>query len=1131
MHKIKKISLGVLWGAVSFTILYYAALISLPNIIDLNKYKDEFANQIEKQTGFKVSCENIEFKRTLTPCLKIHMYHTLVLYPDNQEFLKLKDSELKVKILPLILRKVVIKDAKFTRPIINMTLYKDFSTSFEKYLDTPENIKTNGFVLNGVITDTLCERYKLKIKDETTDKIFYLEGDELYLKNVKLNDSANFVLKGSLFEGEKEYLKYDLDVVAPLNARKEQFTLSPFKTIMESDIKGFVQGKIQTDKNNNVNGNLKIDDLSLKLDDVLLSNNSVNLLFKGKEAVIDAVLHTSNTDSAVVHGAFNYGNKKYIELTTKAKNVNLSNLYKIVSVISQSLNIPNQIKDLKVKGLLDADFSLSSDLKKLKSNGSAKIINARLSHVSLPYSAESINADVDLNNNKIVIKKAQALVNTTPISITGSINEDVSVLLKVSSENLNLKNLIKIFGIEKNIPVSVKKGQLSFNADINGHINKNLVVDADALITDLSFVDNKYNVPVSISLSKFNLNFDKNSYNGEILCENVKSLIEKTPVDFENLKLFFDKNKITIPNSTLKLVDSYLTLNGSVNEYLKKPVANFDFSGNIKASNIANIVKPFVNEPYKAQGFIKTQGKFSFADENANIKMQMFADENNYLSYLVIKELLNKPSVVSADVDINGSQLDISNISLVENQGNKNNVLTISGQLENKPETSFKNLKINIPSSLTASTNFLGGEEFSLNGNLILNGIINKPVITGDVKVFYYNLKKYLTAIKNADISFSKDNLRIIAPDVQINNSKLNLIADVVPVVGDSIIVNNMQLNSVNLDFNSLYSVIEKERNPFAKSLFTVKKGIATVNKLQILDLKAQDISSDFSLENNILKLENIDAKAYSGQIAGKINYDIPHSQIEVNLDGKNVAMKESLYDLCKFQDNISGTADFSSAISFIVGDYTNAIKSLNGKIDFHSINGKMGSLGKFEYYLSAQNILYHGLLNTTLNRIADVLTKDKTAHYRFADGSVLFQNGYMITSSIKTTGSDMSLYVTGRHNLLTNQVNIDIYGRISDEIRNKLGSFGDVSISDFLSSSNGKKANNILLVNKSVVDRIPNLYNQTEGKTNTFRVNIYGDINSINAINSFMWILPKEEILKQQQEKLPDFSDMTQEL
>ena len=97
-----------------------------------------------------------------------------------------------------------------------------------------------------------------------------------------------------MFENKKEYLKYDLDVVAPLNAKTNQFTFSPFKTILESDIKGFVQGILQTDKNNNINGNLKIDDLSLKLDDVWLSGNSIDVLFKGQEATINATIHIKN---------------------------------------------------------------------------------------------------------------------------------------------------------------------------------------------------------------------------------------------------------------------------------------------------------------------------------------------------------------------------------------------------------------------------------------------------------------------------------------------------------------------------------------------------------------------------------------------------------------------------------------------------------------------------------------------------------------------------------------------------------------------------------------------------------------------------------------------------------------------
>ena len=41
----------------------------------------------------------------------VHLYY-FYFFVHNQEFLKLKDTELKVKILPLLLKRIVIKDAK-----------------------------------------------------------------------------------------------------------------------------------------------------------------------------------------------------------------------------------------------------------------------------------------------------------------------------------------------------------------------------------------------------------------------------------------------------------------------------------------------------------------------------------------------------------------------------------------------------------------------------------------------------------------------------------------------------------------------------------------------------------------------------------------------------------------------------------------------------------------------------------------------------------------------------------------------------------------------------------------------------------------------------------------------------------
>lgn len=1123
MKKYQKISLGVLSGAVSFVALYYGVLFVLPDVVDLNKYKNDYAAAIEAQSGFKFSCENIELKRSLTPYLKINMYHTLILYPNDEVFLKLKESELKVKLLPLLFKKIVIKDAKLTRPIINITLYEDFSTSLERYFDANKNISTNGFVINSVIKDTLCERYKLKVDDKSTGKLFHLEGDELLLKDVRLNDKAHFVLKGALFEGENEHLKYNLDIVAPLNS-KSQFTFSPFKTIYDSDIKGEIEGKLAIDKNNTINGYLNVDKVSLKIDDVVLEENSIDLIFSGQEAEINSVLHTSKTDSATLTGKLAYGKKKAVELKAKAKNVNLSNLFKIVCAITQTLNIPNKLKDIKISGLVDADFSINSDFQKLKSNGSAKIINAKIVHNSLPYEVSKINSNVNFNNNKIVIEQAQALVNSTPVNLSGVINEDVSLQLKASFEKLNLKNIVSLFKIE--LPANVQQGKISLTSDITGVLNKSLSAKADVNISDLAFLDKTYNLPVSVKSVDMKLDTDGKKYVGEVVCADLKSSINKKPLSAESFKAFFDEKKITVPENTVKLLSSPLNIQGSISQQN----VNLNFDGDILASDLALLLKENINQPYKAVGKIKTAGDFSMHDKTSNVKLQLRADENNYLSYAVIKELFKKQSFLEVNCALNADKIQLKDVSLYENSDKPNKILALNGGIKLAKTLGFDNLKINVPSPITVTTNFFGGEEISFDADLLLNNNISAPKINGNAKIFVLNIKKYLTAIKNADVSFADDNIRVIAPDVQINNSKLNLLADVNPAIKDKLSVSNLQLHCANLDMNSLFELIEKEANPFAKSLIAVKKGIATINNFSVLDLKARDISADFSLDENIIKVKNISANAYDGEVTGSLNYDIAHSLLDIMLDGKNINMKNSLYDLCKLDDNISGIADFSSNISLVTGQYNNVINSLSGKLDFTSTNGKMGTLGKFEYYLYAQNILYHGLLKTTLNRIADIFTKDTTAQYRNAQGSLLFQNGYMITESIKTIGKDMSLYVKGRHNLISNQVNIDIYGKISDEITSKLGSFGNVSISDFMENKSTKSVNNIILLPQNVIDEIPDLYNQGSAKTNIFKVNILGDINSLNAINSFMWILPKQEI-PQPNEQLPDFTDMLQTL
>ncbi len=1131
MSKCKKIFLCFFSGAAFCIIIYYAVLYSLPLFINLNDFKQNIFDETEKQTGFKVSVEDITLKRSLTPNLNVHLYHTIILYPDNEIFLKLKEADLSIKLLPLLFKKIIIKDAVLERPIINTTLYKDFSTSIEKYVNITDKINTRGFYFNGIASDTVCNNYKIKIKDETTDKLFYFEGDKLLIKDVHTKDKLHLIFDGTLFENGKKYINYDIDILAYLNNVKKQFTFSPFKPIIEYDVKGSVYGKLIVNSDNSVNGNLNLSDFSLKLDNTILTDNNAKLILKNGEIGVSAELHTSKNDIANITGKIGYAKKKFIDITTKADNVKIEKLFKIVDVVSESLNIPNKYKDIKIKGTADADFNISSDFKKLKSNGNIRITDAEIIHKDFPYKINRINSRINLSNNKIILENAAAYINSTPIKVEGNIAQDVDIDIKAYSNDLDLKTVASLFLKKDTLPVDISGGKLSFISYIKGKPDKSLNCNTDINIKNLSFFKKSLNNKTIIDNVSLKIKNISDKYNGDILISNLKTSVNKKNISAKEIKMSFDDKKITIPLNKINLVSSSVTISGIISNYQKQPEGQINYTGNINAQDIADVLSFYIKEPYKAEGVIKTSGNVNIKKDNTfDIVLQMYADKDNYLSYLVIKELLNKPSVLKLNANIKNEVIDISELSLYQNAGKEiNPQLKITGEIINGKELFFNNLRILIPESLSARLNFFGGEEISLKGDVFLNNTLKNLKLNGIFNIHKLNIKRLLTSIKNAEVKFTDNNIRITAPEIEINNSKINIIADLKPVINNNIFtISDMQLNSVNLDLNTFFEMIKNEMNPFSSSQVVIEKGTATINSFNILDLKSNDISADFSLKNNILEMTNITAKAYNGIVYGNIKYDINHAMLGIDMSGKELDIKESLYDLCKIKDNLAGKSDFTAKVNLITGEYKQVLKSLSGEVVFNATNGRMGTLGKFEYYLYAQNLLYHGILNATLNRIADTIAPENTAKFKQSMGKLILKDGYLITDEIKTIGPNMSLYIKGRHNLLTNMVNIDIYGRISDEIKSKLGSFGDVSLSELINGQIGKKHNNIQKVPQKIITEIPELYKYSEERTNTFKVNIYGDMNSLSSINSFVWIISDEN---SNHDKLPEFTEIIPEL
>ena len=173
-----------------------------------------------------------------------------------------------------------------------------------------------------------------------------------------------------------------------------------------------------------------------------------------------------------------------------------------------------------------------------------------------------------------------------------------------------------------------------------------------------------------------------------------------------------------------------------------------------------------------------------------------------------------------------------------------------------------------------------------------------------------------------------------------------------------------------------------------------------------------------------------------------------------------------------------------------------------------------MGTLGKLEHLLYAQNILSNNLFKTTINVIAKAVSVKNTGVFKYIKGKMTFSNGWANISSLKTSGPSMSMYVTGNYNLINNSPNLIILGRLSDDVVRLLGPIGDFSMDKMLSFI--PKLGNITsyLINQITTNPeyentsfIPDLTPKTELPTKEFKVILNGGIESQSSVKSFKWL------------------------
>ena len=194
-------------------------------------------------------------------------------------------------------------------------------------------------------------------------------------------------------------------------------------------------------------------------------------------------------------------------------------------------------------------------------------------------------------------------------------------------------------------------------------------------------------------------------------------------------------------------------------------------------------------------------------------------------------------------------------------------------------------------------------------------------------------------------------------------------------------------------------------------------------------------------------------------------------------------------------------------------------MKTLTGNAKFTVKNGVMKDFIKFENFLYAGNLLSENILGFNLNNAISSVSKVNTGEFSSLEGTLTFGNGWATINKFTSRGANMSLYATGKYNLLTNYADMKILGRISPHVANKLGPVGDFTLNKVLEKMPSKALavleavktvapKNPLLatISKDDIAKIPELTaGSTEGEKE-FQVLIQGLVSSVKSVKSFKW-------------------------
>ena len=1157
-----KLSLRVLIVVFSFfAVLYAAFLFVLPNVVDINKFTPQLNAQLEQLSGFKLVLKNPKLKTTWRLGVKVLADSVSLKYDNDEDFLTLSSPSVEINLPTLVLGHLNLDKIYFPEAKIALVFTKDKKYTLEKYIikalesakndaaDNSKGQKPLPVELRNI--NIVSNNFLVTLDDKNINKTFVLSANGTKISLSSLSGPLKVTTKGYLgaLGNDTNFVDFDIKLQTKLPEFEQQESKKEadnfdfdfnFNPLVGLDMFA-LQSKLNVDlkvsdlgEKFSAKGYFNLDDLSIKINDYQLPKSFIKTDFDKNTIKSDSSIFISKDEFILAKNSLTTGKKSKIDLSVKTDKISLNNVKNLIFSVLEMFAINNDLKSASATGEFECDFNLKSDFKKVQSSGKLLLKEGNIIYPKASLKLSNINSLLDFNGNKIDIKDTSALLNGSKFSLTGSIDNDTNTDIKIQSDPLKVSDIIKLakeFAIIKENDIkdySFGTGTLSVLVNIKGKL-QNIVPSADIVLDKFTMTVKSLKMPVS--LEKLTIvvtpdDKDKNNFIAKADALNFLATMKNPAFSIKAPKCSInaDSKNLQILPFNLALQGSNVNVSGSLNNYMTKPEILLNFNGKIAPDTVLSFVPSKSKKYVSYKGQMPIEGSLSGSLDDVKIDTTISSDSNNYINVIDIKNIQNAQNKLVANLNLKGDSLVLNNIALNSRGAN---VATLSGRVNKiySAAPQFAPLNIVVPNALGISIAVLDKLSFELVNNIALSGNIYSPSIAGSANISNISYPPFGASIASLILNFNKSVINAQASAIKLAGSDFSGNAEISSNFGKIITVNSLNFNSSYIDSDAIMKLTASMPNTQTSAgpslPLAIKKGSAKISKLKSGNIIAQNITSDFTLKDNLFTLSNIVATFADGKITGEATYNI--SNTKVTLDGVGKSLNAKKAASC-FEGGssliVSGVLNGIAKLNLRGNTFEQQMRTLNGQVMFDISNGQYGEAARFERFLHAGNLLTQSILNLNLNQTISAVTSRNTGEFKSMEGKISLSNGWANITSFESQGPNMSLYVTGKYNLLTSNSDLKILGRISSSIVSVLGPIGSFSLNSVVNKLPEKglailntiktiaPANPLFEdIKQSDLDKIPSLSTVSNNSASKdFQVIISGPVTKTTSIKSFKW-------------------------